>query len=194
MSLAIAVYCSSSSRVTPEFVAEARELGRLIGRGGHSLVYGGCHIGLMGEVARSVHEHGGKVCGVIPEAIHSRGLAYDRCEELLVTPDMRERKAAMEARAAAFIALPGGFGTLEEIVQAMTLKVLQYHAKPIVFINLNGFYDKLLDFFERLYAGGFAHAELRELYTVVPNAAKAMEYVESHRPAAPEASWLSTQG
>jgi uncharacterized protein (TIGR00730 family) len=194
MSLAIAVYCSSSSQIAPEFQAAARELGRLIGERGHSLVYGGCHVGLMGEIARAVHDHGGTVCGVIPESIHARGLAYERCEELLVTPDMRERKAAMEERADAFVALPGGFGTLEEVLQAVTLKVLQYHSKPIVLINVKGFYDKLLAFFEHLYAAGFAHAELRGLYTVVGTTEEAMKHVESHRPAEAPATWLSTQG
>src|SRR5678815_1618597 len=120
MPLAIAVYCSSSENVGQEYFAEARSLGKLIATHGHSLVYGGCGIGLMGEVARAVGENGGRVLGVIPETIHSKGLAFDGCTELMVTPSMHERKLAMEERADAYVALPGGFGTLEEFVQVLT--------------------------------------------------------------------------
>ena len=139
MPLAVAVYCSSSENVGQEYFAEARTLGKLIATHGHSLVYGGCAIGLMGEVARAVSQNGGRVLGVIPETIHAKGLAYDACDELMVTPSMHERKLAMEERADAYVALPGGFGTLEEFVQVLTLKSLHYHKKPIVLINLNAF-------------------------------------------------------
>jgi cytokinin riboside 5'-monophosphate phosphoribohydrolase len=178
----IAVYCSSSDRVGMEYVAAAREVGRLIGQGGHALIYGGCHVGLMGEVARSVHEYGGTVCGVIPESIHARGLAYSRCEELLVTADMAARKLAMEDRADAFLALPGGFGTIEELIQVFNLKTLQYHVKPIVVINTGGFYDKLLHFFEHLFDGNFAKPQSKELFHVAADAAAAFAYLETYEP------------
>src|SRR4051794_6578081 len=120
MPLAIAVYCSSSEDVGREYFAEARTLGKLIGMHGHSLVYGGCAVGLMGEVARATKDHGGKILGVIPDTIHSRGLAFDGCDELMVTPSMHQRKRVMEDRADAYVALPGGLGTLEEFVQVLT--------------------------------------------------------------------------
>jgi uncharacterized protein (TIGR00730 family) len=192
--LTIAVYCSSSDAVAPEFFGEARAIGRLIGSNGHALVYGGCHVGLMGEVAKAVHEHGGTVYGVIPESIHNRGLSYQRCEELLVTPDMASRKLAMEDRADAFVALPGGFGTLEEIVQVLNLKTLQYHTKPIVLINTGGFYDKLLHFFEHLFDENFAKQQSKQMFYVAKNAADAFEHIVNYTPPQFADKWFSRQG
>jgi cytokinin riboside 5'-monophosphate phosphoribohydrolase len=192
--LAIAVYCSASDAVAPEFFAEAREVGRLIGTNGHALVYGGCHVGLMGAVAAAVHDHGGTVCGVIPESIHNRGLSYQRCEELLVTPDMASRKLAMEDRADAFIALPGGFGTLEEVVQVLNLKTLQYHTKPIVLINTLGFYDKLLHFFEHLFAAQFAKHQSKQMFYVAKDAADAFEHIVNYTPPQHVDKWFARQG
>ena len=194
MSLAIAVYCSSSENVGQEYFAEARNLGKLIATHGHSLVYGGCAIGLMGEVARAVREHQGRVFGVIPETIHSRGLAFAACDELVVTPSMHERKLAMEERADAYVALPGGFGTLEEFVQVLTLKSLHYHNKPIVLINLNGFYDPLLHLFNHFVEHRFARKEVVELYKVVAHAGEIMPYLESYAPPVELPKWFERQG
>jgi hypothetical protein len=194
MPLAIAVYCSSSENVGQEYFAEAHTLGKLIATHGHSLVYGGCAIGLMGEVARSVSQNGGRVVGVIPATIHSKGLAYDACDELMVTPSMHERKLAMEERADAYVALPGGFGTLEEFVQVLTLKSLHYHSKPIVLINLNGFYDPLLHLFNHFVEHRFARSETVELYKVVAHAGKVMPYLESYEPPAELPKWFERQG
>lgn len=194
MPFAIAVYCSSSERVATEYAAEARTLGRLIGEGGHSLVYGGCAVGLMGEVARGAKEARANVLGVIPETIHSRGLAYDGCDELMVTPSMHERKFAMEERADAYVALPGGFGTLEEFVQVLTLKSLHYHAKPIVLINLAGFYDPLLHLFNHFVEHRFARTEINELYKVVAHAGEVIPYLEHYCPPAELPKWFEKQG
>jgi cytokinin riboside 5'-monophosphate phosphoribohydrolase len=194
MSLNIAVYCSSSDRIAPEFFDEARAVGKLIGTHGHTLVYGGADAGLMGAIARSVHDHGGRVYGVIPEAIHARGLAYARCEDLIVTPDMAARKLAMEDRADAFLALPGGFGTVEEIVQALNLKTLQYHTKPIVLINTLGFYDKLLHFFEHIFDEHFAKPQSRELFHVAGDAAEAFRYLDNYSPPQFAGKWFERQG
>ena len=192
--MTIAVYCSASDAVAPEFFAEAREMGRLIGTNGHALVYGGCHVGLMGEVAKAVHEHNGTVYGVIPEAIHNRGLSYQRCEELLVTPDMASRKLAMEDRADAFVALAGGFGTLEEIVQVLNLKTLQYHNKPIVLINTLGFYDKLLHFFEHLFEERFAKHQSKQMFYVAKDSRDALEHILNYEPPQFADKWFSRQG
>jgi hypothetical protein len=194
MPLAIAVYCSSSENVGQEYFAEARTLGTLIATHGHSLVYGGCAIGLMGEVARAVQQNGGRVLGVIPETIHSRGLALDSCDELVVTPSMHERKLAMEERADAYVALPGGFGTLEEFVQVLTLKSLHYHKKPIVLINLNGFYDPLLHLFNHFVEHKFARKEIVELYKVVPHAGEVIPYLEAYEAPAELPKWFEKQG
>ena len=193
--LSIAVYCSASDAVPDPYFAEATELGRLIARHGHSLVYGGCRVGLMGTVARSVIENGGRVCGVIPEAIHARGLSLDECHELVVTPDMPVRKTTMEDRADAFIALPGGAGTLEEMFQVINLKQLQYHIKPVVLINTEGFYDKLLEFIDHLYEHRFARPELKHLYHVAPHASAALDYLHAYTPPGEVVGkWFEKQG
>lgn len=194
MPLSIAVYCSSSERVGTEYFSEARTLGRLIGEHGHSLVYGGCAIGLMGEVARAAKQARARVLGVIPATIHSRGLAYEGCDELMVTPSMHERKLAMEERADAYVALPGGFGTLEEFVQVLTLKSLHYHAKPIVLINLGGFYDPLLHLFSHFVEHRFARTEINELYKVVPHAGEVIPYLEQYQAPQELPKWFETQG
>jgi uncharacterized protein (TIGR00730 family) len=187
---AICVYSSSSDAIVPAYFAVACELGALIAQHGYALVYGGARVGLMGELARAVHAHRGTVIGVIPETIRARGVAYDLADELLVTANLRERKAAMEARSDAFIALPGGFGTLEEILEVLTLKQLQVHAKPIVFINTRGFYDRLVDLFEHFYAEQFAREQFRQLYSVAPDAASAIAYIEAYQPPALFSKWF----
>ncbi|HEX2906123.1 MAG TPA: TIGR00730 family Rossman fold protein [Phototrophicaceae bacterium] len=186
----LCVYCSSSDAVDPVHFAAAEQLGTMMAQSGYRLVYGGSTIGLMGAVARTVHQCGGQVIGVIPEALHARGLGYDVADEFLVTPDLRQRKAAMEARADAFIAMPGGFGTLEEIVEVLTLKQLKYHQKPIIFLNTAGFYDPLMTLFEHFYTCHFAKAESRALYHFVPKVADIFTYLDSYQPPRLPDKWI----
>ena len=186
----ICVFSSSSNAVAPAFFAVAAELGAWIGRRGDTLVYGGATVGLMGAVARAVHTHGGRVVGVIPEIFHAKGLAYEDADELLVVKDLRARKAAMEERADVFIALPGGFGTLEEMLEILTLKQIHTHSKPLIFLNPNGFYQPLLDLFERIYAERFARPESRELYFVAPDVASAFSYLDAYHPPQIAEKWL----
>ncbi|MFA6547179.1 MAG: TIGR00730 family Rossman fold protein, partial [Limisphaerales bacterium] len=113
----ICVYCSSSSAVDARYVEAAVEFGTHLGRRGLTLVYGGASVGLMGQLAQAVHRGGGRVLGVIPQSLRDREIAYEAADELVVTRDLRERKAVMESRADAFVALPGGFGTLEEVLE-----------------------------------------------------------------------------
>lgn len=186
---ALAVYCSSSDHVAPEFFAAARELGQAIAVHGYTLIYGGTKVGLMGEIARSVHAAGGKVIGVIPVAIQERGLAYEQCDELIVTVDMRMRKATMEALADGFVAFPGGFGTLEELFEVLTLKQLGYHQKPIAILNAHGFYDPLMHLFEHIYAANFARPDYRGLYQVAATADELFRYLETYAPPALKDKW-----
>ena len=186
----ICVYCSSSDAVLHEYVAAAEALGKGIGGRGLTLVFGGCNVGLMGAVARATKEAGGSVTGIIPDNMHNRGLLFDGCTDVKVTHDMASRKLAMEEAADAFIALPGGFGTLEEITQAITLKQLQYHTKPIVLVNTHGFYDKLLDFLEHTYELKFAKATYRELYHVAANAEQVFKYLDQYEPPQLESKWF----
>ena len=190
MTKTICVYCSSSDAVTNGFFAAAQELGTLIGQRRYTMIYGAGNLGLMGRLAQTVHQHGGKVIGVIPEYLNQYGITYEKADELIITLDMRERKAVMEKQADAFIALPGGFGTLEEILEVLTLKQLQLHSKPIVFINTLNFYDNLLQQFQHMFQESFAKKEQEKLYAVVPNAQQALHYIETYHPPELQRKWF----
>lgn len=162
----ICVYCSSSDKIAQKHIDVAVELGEAIAREGATLVYGGGNVGLMGKVALSAQARGAKVIGVIPERLVEREVVHRGCDELIITKTMRERKAIMDEKSDAFIALAGGFGTLDEVMEAITIRQLGFHQKPIVFLNADGFYDNLLAFFEQLYAEGFAGRQMTRHYQV----------------------------
>jgi cytokinin riboside 5'-monophosphate phosphoribohydrolase len=162
----VTTYCSSSEALDDRYTEVARRYGTALGAGGHELVYGGTSTGSMGVVARAVRDAGGRVTGVIPEVMVERGIADEACDELVVTASMSDRKHEMIARADAFVALPGGFGTLEELLEVLTLKQLGYHRRPIVLLQVDGFWDGLLGFFEELFEGRFAKPDYRRLYGV----------------------------
>ena len=185
----ITVYCASSSVVDEIYREATRDLGRLIGERGHTLVFGGTDIGLMGMLARAVREAGGAVVGIIPRRMAEHDIVFRDADELIVTETMAERKALMEQRAEAFIALPGGFGTLEELLQVLTLRQLRYLDYPIVVLNADGFYDVLLSHFERLYDEQFANPGFRQLYYVALDAADAMRHIETAESAPLPSKW-----
>jgi len=187
----ICVYCSSSNRVAPVYTDAARALAAAMTADGCDLVYGGADAGLMGLVAAEVRNGGGRVIGVIPKKLADKGMAWNEADEVVITADMRERKRIMDERAEGFIGLPGGFGTLEEMLEIMTLKQLQYHNKPIVFLNVNGFYDTLLELFERIFAESFARPEFSSLYHVTPDPVEAVRYVRDYVPPVPLEKWGS---
>jgi len=186
----ICVYAASSEALHQEYADAARRLGQLIAERGYNLVYGGGSIGLMGVLARAVHESGGHVIGVIPERLRGLELAYEAADELIVTRDLRDRKAIMEDRADAFIALPGGFGTLEEIIEVMVLKQLWYHEKPLVFMNVRSFYDKLIAFFDHLVTEQFIPASHQSLYHVCNTPEQAITYLDTYETMTPEQKWM----
>ena len=126
-------------------------------RAGVRLVYGGGSVGLMGILARAVLAHGGKVTGIIPQFLKDRELMLKEVSDLVVTADMHERKRTMFERSDAFVALPGGIGTLEEVVEMMTWAQLDQHEKPILIVNINGFWDSLVELFQRMTDDGFLH-------------------------------------
>ena len=177
----VCVFCASSEELDHGYVADAQALGRLIGQRGWRMVFGGGTIGLMGAVARAVHAEGGHVTGVIPHLLNIDGVAYTACDELITTRDLRERKAEMDARSDAFIALPGGFGTLEEIAEHLALRQLNVHPRPVVLLNTKGFYDPLIAFFDHLIQERFAREEHRALYHLAANPADAVQYLENYR-------------
>src|ERR1700756_4457963 len=141
---AICVYCGSSPGTDPAFVEAARDFGKILAQNGIRLVYGGGSIGLMGAVASSVIEHGGAATGIIPEFLTAKERPRRLAQEQIITRDMHERKSTMFDRADAFVALPGGIGTLEELVEQMTWAQLGRHSKPILIANINGYWDPLL--------------------------------------------------
>lgn len=179
--LSVCVFCASSNQVDEVYFDGATELGAGLAKRGHLLVYGGGKVGLMGQLARSVHLHGGRIVGVIPEALKQRERAYLEADELIITSGMRERKAEMDRRSDLFVALPGGFGTLEEAIEALTARFLGYHDKPLVFVNLNGFYNPLMELFEHFFAERFAHADQRLVYRVVDSVSEFFILLDEER-------------
>jgi len=186
----ICVFCASSDAVEACYFDAAAELGAEIARRNHNLVFGGTSVGLMRAVAHGVHAGGGHVIGIIPDAIRDMGIAYEAADELIVTRTMGERKALMHERSQAFVVLPGGFGTLEEFFEVLTLRQLRYHDKPVVLLNVNAFFDPLIELFKHLYAGRFARAEHQSLYHVASTPSAALEHLENYRPLAHADKWF----
>jgi uncharacterized protein (TIGR00730 family) len=155
----ICVYCGSSAGVRPSYAEAARQIGMELAREQIRLVYGGGDVGLMGTVARSVIDNGGKVTGIIPKFLQRREHMLAEVEDLIVTGDMHERKRLMFEHADAFIALPGGVGTLEELVEQLTWAQLGQHKKPIVLANIDGFWTRFLGVLDHMRQEGFIRAE-----------------------------------
>jgi cytokinin riboside 5'-monophosphate phosphoribohydrolase len=187
----ICVFCSSSDAVDGSYLAAAAEMGALIGRGGHTLVFGGGRVGLMGETARGVHGAGGRVIGVIPSFMNKPGVPYLECDELTFTKDMRERKALMMEMSDAFVALPGGFGTLEEISEVITQKQFGFITAPLIAVNTAGFFDLLAAFFERFYSLSFAKPVFRATCPFVATPTEAMAYITEYTPPAVTSKWFT---
>lgn len=178
----VCVFASSSNDLDKPFFDCAATLGRSIARRGFRLVFGGGADGLMGALARGAAECGGAITGVIPDFMNMPGVAFQGCTELITTSTMRERKAAMEQRSDAFIALPGGFGTLEEILEIITLRQLGRHSKPIALISALGFYDPLAAQFDRIVSQRFAQAESLLVFSVVDTPEAALRSIENAVP------------
>ena len=151
---AICVYCGSSPGTDPTFVEAARDFGKILAHSGIRLVWGGGSVGLMGAIASSVIEHGGAATGIIPEFLTAKERPRRLAQEQIITRDMHERKSTMFDRADAFVALPGGIGTLEELVEQMTWAQLGRHKKPILIANINGFWDPLLSLLAHMRMAG----------------------------------------
>jgi uncharacterized protein (TIGR00730 family) len=156
----VCVYCGSGSGSNPRFVEAAVALGRIFAENHVRLVYGGGSVGLMGAVAKSVLDHGGSVTGIIPEFLRAKENALSRVQEMVITPDMHERKRLMFERSDAFVALPGGIGTLEELVEQMTWQQLGRHTKPVLLANIDNFWDPLLSLLTHMRATEFIRPSL----------------------------------
>jgi uncharacterized protein (TIGR00730 family) len=171
---AVCVYCGSSAGADPAFALAADALGKIFAENGVRLVYGGGSIGMMGALAGSVLAHGGNVTGIIPEFLVNKEHMLVGAQEIIVTRDMHERKRVMFEKADAFVALPGGIGTLEELVEQLTWAQLGRHRKPILLANIAGFWDPLCELLDHMNALGFLHATDRLNYVIVDTVEKIM--------------------
>jgi len=162
----VCVFCGSSDAADPAFLAAAAAFGRDLAAAGLRLVYGGGGVGLMGACARAAHEAGGHVLGIIPEFLVSRERAYDAVETVVVS-NMHERKMMMYERSDAFVVLPGGVGTLEEVVELLSWRRLDLHAKPVVFYNPNGFWRPLFDLFQHTVDARLTPADFMDAWMTV---------------------------
>ncbi|HUV15602.1 MAG TPA: TIGR00730 family Rossman fold protein [Pelolinea sp.] len=178
----ICVYCGSSPGRLPDYMRAANELGSEIGRRGLTLVYGGAGVGLMGEVARAALATGGRVVGVIPQALAEQEIAFSGLLELRVVKDMHERKAVMADLADGFIALPGGFGTFEEFFESLTWFQLGIHTKPCGLLNINRYYDQMLSFLDHAVKEMFIHKPHRDLIMASENAAELLDMFAAYQP------------
>lgn len=174
----VAVYCGSADGNHPAFRAEAKALGAGLAVAGLGLVYGGANVGLMGAVADAALLGGAEVIGVLPEVLVGREIAHTGLTSLELVPSMHERKARMHELAGAFIALPGGYGTLDELLEAVTWAQLRMHAKPCILVNTLGYWDGLLRFLDSAVAAGFLKPEFRTLPRIAANAADALQMID----------------
>lgn len=185
----VTVFCGSSDAVDAKYFAAAVELGEKLATRGWRLVYGGGGVGLMGALARAVLDHGGHVTGVIPRALLDLGVGERKVSELVVTDGLRDRKAIMDERGDAFAALPGGIGTLEEVLEALTLKQLGYHRKAVAVLDLEGFFDPLWTQFQQGVDSGFIKPEFLDLWYPAHDVDALLRYLESYVPHAYGPKW-----
>ena len=176
----VAVYCGSSAGNDPAFVAEARALGAAIATVGLGLVYGGASSGLMGEVADAALAAGGEVIGVLPDVLVGKEIGHTGLTSLELVSTMHERKARISELADVFVALPGGYGTLDEMLEAVTWAQLRIHSKPCLLINTAGYWDGLIEFLDRAVETGFVKQENRGLLRAVAATRDAMQCILGH--------------
>lgn len=175
----VTVYCSSSRHVDGVYLAAAEALGRGIAGCGWKLVYGGNYLGCMAALADGARSCGGHVVGVTPQLLVDRGFSDEKCTELLITADIRARKAILESRGDAFVALPGGIGTLEEVFEVLVGRYLGAHSKPIVLLNIEGYYEPLLRLLQHGLELRFNREGLLDLFHVAGDVESALRYLES---------------
>lgn len=174
----ICLYGASSNAIAKSYTNPTEELGAKIAERGHTLIYGGGAAGLMGAAARGVYSRGGKIIGIVPSFLNVDGILFDKCDEMIFTETMRERKQLMEERADAFIMTPGGVGTFDEFFEILTLKQLGRHSKPIAAFNINGYFNSLIEQLKNAVHKQFMNPEAFELCMFTDNADKLINYIE----------------
>ena len=175
----ICLYGASSEEIAPEYIRLTEDLGRKMGKRGHALIFGGGTAGLMGAAARGMTETGGEIIGIAPSFFNVDGVLYPHCTQFIYTETMRERKFEMEERADAFIIAPGGIGTFEEFFEALTLKQLGRHNKPIALFNIGGYYDDMIALIDKAIAEHFMKDVCRELLRAFDDADAMLDYIET---------------
>ncbi len=178
----VCVFSSSSNGIADCYIQDAIVLAQLIAKNNMTLINGGANVGLMEVVSATAVKYGARTIGIIPVKMTYRNLVSDKMHEVIVLGNMQERKARMRDLSDAFIALPGGFGTLEEILEVITLKQLEDLEGPVVFINTNGFFDDLLKQFEKSYDENFAKENYRKIYFVAQTPQEAIDYIINYQP------------
>lgn len=178
----VCVFASSCNYLEEVYYKDAEELGRLMAKAGMDMVYGGSCLGLMWACAEQVKANGKRLIGIMPEKLKEMDVHSGYCDEFFVTPCMRSRKAKMDEMSDALIALPGGFGTLEELSEMIVQKQLGYNQKAIIILNTSGFYNNLLRFFDDIIEQKFANKKAEKLYFVANTPKEAVEYLQNYNP------------
>lgn len=173
----VCLFCASRTNVDSKFHAAAEKLGHALAEHGDTLYYGGGSIGLMGTAARAAQESGGRVVGVIPASLRKREVAYEDADELIVTASTSDRKQILIRDSDGFIILPGGFGTLDELLDVITTKQLGYHRKPIAIVNTDAYFDPLIDMFDHIIRERFADRSQKQLFAVCATVAEALTHL-----------------
>jgi hypothetical protein len=186
----VCVFCGSATGVNPVYAEVARELGRELTARKIGLVYGGGRIGLMGQVAGAVIDNGGTVVGVIPHSLALKEIAQEDCTELIVVNTMHERKALMADRSDAFVALPGGYGTCDELFEIITWAQLGIHRKPVALLNVNGFFTPLLAWLDHIVAEGLLRQKHRDLLLVADTVPALFDTLAHWTPPEPTTKWV----
>ena len=176
----ICVYGASSNKIDKRYIEATEELGEKMAKRSHELVYGAGSNGLMGAVARGMTKGGGKIIGIVPSFFNVDGVLYEKCDEIIYTETMRERKQIMEQEADAVVMVAGGLGTFDEFFEILTLKQLARHSKPIAILNTLGYYDKLLQFLEHTAEEGFVRKDYVEMLKIFDNADALIDYLENY--------------
>ena len=183
----ICIYGGSSDSVRNDYFSASCEFGKILAERGHELVFGGGACGLMGAAARGVNGANGRIIGVAPNFLNVDGVLFDKCTEMILTDTMRERKQKMEDMSNAFVALPGGMGTLDELFEILTLKQLGRHGKPVAVLNTDGYYNEMLAMLDKMTAEGFMLQEFRDIIIVSDSPAELITKLEAvyqlHAPA-----------
>ena len=185
----VCVYCSASDGISEIYYKDAQKMGELLGQNNYDLVYGGSDFGLMGTISQSAKENGSHVYGVMPQKIYKM-IKHEGggCDEFILTDNMRDRKGYMDELSDAVIALAGGFGTLDEIIEIIDLKILGYNTKPVVFLNTNNFYENLFKFFNQIINENFARKETANLFYLAQTPQEVIEYLKNYVPNNPPKS------